>query len=330
MVKRAKSTAEVQARLTEEKSNLGSQTNASPDAVPCEILTFSTRASYKSHRFGQARLACGVRVKRAPDIGQRKIGRMSRVSAAPSQTADTLRPGIGFPRFRTAILPRIDAARNVMGSLDNGASLHDASAATADVAGFGIGHMLHYLTRSGFLMPHEDVLEMVVSALYTDSLHRGDVVAPTRHSVIGAMKRTLMVDPLLHDRTLKPPLSCPSMELAISAASGETGVKIEDITSARQSPEILNARFMAIWIMRSTCGYTLAAIGAHVGGRDYTTALNAWTRCALAMEACPRKNASVTRAAGKADEMAVAGYKTFLQESGRTPVFVKRSRGPRT
>lgn len=70
----------------------------------------------------------------------------------------------------------------------------------------------------------------------------------------------------------------------VDAVCATTGLTRTDLTSARRTPEIVEARSTVFWLARELTGSSYEAIGAAVGNRDHTTVLHGCDRAAARRE----------------------------------------------
>ena len=96
-----------------------------------------------------------------------------------------------------------------------------------------------------------------------------------RRTVIAHLRKTRLIDPALSVRAIKPSGSTPNVHQVIRVTEEATKISCEEILSRNRSRPIVNARFCAMWALRTVSGTSFSVIGEHFGGKDHTTVINA-------------------------------------------------------
>jgi len=165
-------------------------------------------------------------------------------------------------------------AREVTERLLSGGSQMCAASEAGGVIEYGIGLMMFRLQEKGVLSCQSQAYHRLMSDLPRVRNRDGVPIAATRRSVLEILRKTGFVDDALPVRALKPAGTTPSAAQVLEVTEEVTGISVRDIISKRRSKDIVNARFMTMWVLRTVSGTSFSVIGEHLGGKDHTSVIN--------------------------------------------------------
>lgn len=196
----------------------------------------------------------------------------SRTVAAQGRVQD--RSGAG-PLCGQEVESVLLAARRVTRSLKAGAPPVSAAIRVPRPAPYGIGVMLFRLWEKQLLTCDELAYEALLSHLPGPFGPTGGATPAGRRTVIEHLRKMRLIGPDLPVRALKPTGTTPNVTHVLQVTERLTGVPIADILSRNRSRDIVEARFFAMWTLRTVSGTSFSVIGEQFGGKDHTTVINA-------------------------------------------------------
>lgn len=169
----------------------------------------------------------------------------------------------------------IFAACRIYARLVEGMTIPQILACEKDDHAVAMGHLLHCASTKGqLILENPDPNELADWLLMADS-EDASYRTNSRHTLILALYASGLIPEDLPIRNLKPAGTSPTAKTFIAMAEEEFEASFIDLSSMSRQKALLEKRFFAVWSMRHCCGYSLAVIGEHFGGRDHTTVLNA-------------------------------------------------------
>jgi hypothetical protein len=169
----------------------------------------------------------------------------------------------------------LQAAQRVTASLREERPQTEVARRADGPVAYGIGTMLFKLVEKGHL-EDEEVAFRLLSAQVRRGPGKGEDAAPVnRRTVIATLRKFRMINPELSVRAIKPSGSTPNIHQIIRVTEENTKITAEEILSRNRSRPIVDARFSAMWALRTVSGTSFSVIGEHFGGKDHTTVINA-------------------------------------------------------
>lgn len=175
---------------------------------------------------------------------------------------------------KTNPLEVLHRAQEVTGGMMAGKSQMSSAIDAGGVLEFGIGIMMFRLKTKGILTCEGGAYNRLVRDLPKMRDKDGNQVMATRTTVIEHLRKTGFIDALSPIRNLKPAGTTPSAAQVLDVTEEVTKVPVRDIISKRRSKDIVNARFMSMWVMRTISGVSFSVIGEQLGGKDHTSVIN--------------------------------------------------------
>lgn len=167
------------------------------------------------------------------------------------------------------------AARRVAGALRGGSPQTEVARRAESPLAYGIGLMIYKLVEKRLLDDEEIAFRSLTAQIGRAWLKTGQEEPVNRRTVISNLRKMSLIDPTLSVRTIKPSGSTPSVSQIIRVTEEATRITAEEILSKNRSRPIVNARFCAMWALRTVSGTSFSVIGEHFGGKDHTTVINA-------------------------------------------------------
>jgi hypothetical protein len=165
-------------------------------------------------------------------------------------------------------------AREVTDRLLAGASQMSVAAEAGGVLEYGIGTMVFRLQEKGVLSCQAQAYLRLLNDIPRLRNKDGVAIPATRRSVIDHLRKIGMIEEGLPVRALKPAGTTPSAAQVLEVTEEVTKISVKDIISKRRSKDIVNARFMTMWVLRTVSGTSFSVIGEHLGGKDHTSVIN--------------------------------------------------------
>ena len=165
-------------------------------------------------------------------------------------------------------------AREVTEKLLAGHSQMSVAAEAKGALEYGIGTMLYRLEEKGVLTSHDQAYQKLLSDIPRLRNKDGVPIKATRQNVIEHLRKIGLVEDGLPVRALKPAGTTPSAAQVLEVTEEVTGISVREIISKRRSKDIVNARFITMWVLRTVSGTSFSVIGEHLGGKDHTSVIN--------------------------------------------------------
>lgn len=166
-------------------------------------------------------------------------------------------------------------AKRVTEALQEGMSQTKVASMARGPLAYGVGMMIHKMVEKRILTDAAAAYGALNAQFAQVRDHTGKPEVMTRRTVIAHLRKTLIIDPTLSVRALKPSGSTPNINQIIRVTERTTKITAEEILSRNRSRPIVNARFCAMWALRNVSGTSFSVIGEHFGGKDHTTVINA-------------------------------------------------------
>lgn len=205
-------------------------------------------------------------------------------------------------------------------ALEAGRPLGEVARMSENIHAFGIGHFLHNAMTKELLrveMRPGDLLNLVyldeAEMRQRDPDRRGAIL---RHRVIEILRNRKIIAPT-YARNLRPAGTTPCLKSIGQLVESTTKIPLEDITSPSRVAGVVQARFQAIWVLRTVCGHSLTMIGQSMGNRDHTTILNSLNKAMLKQQTSKADKDSYRRLCERADTLGVLQNRKLLLRATR-------------
>jgi hypothetical protein len=175
---------------------------------------------------------------------------------------------------KTNPLEVLRRAQQVTRGMMDGKSQMSSAMDSGGVLEFGIGVMMFRLRAKGILTCEAGAYERMIRDLPQMRDKDGNRLLATRTTVIEHLRKTGFIDTVSPVRNLKPAGTTPSAAQVLDVTEEVTKIPVRDIISKRRSKDIVNARFMSMWVMRTISGVSFSVIGEQLGGKDHTSVIN--------------------------------------------------------
>lgn len=183
--------------------------------------------------------------------------------------------------------PIVNEAEEITRRMVEGTRMTTIAKDAVDLNAYAVGTMLARLVLRGTLTSVDDIFVHLNSVFSQDKMMRQiDPLRFNRRTVISTLASENYFGKKDHLKTLKPAGTNPSTQIIcktiedLTQPEDEERVGYEEIISEKRNQPVVYARFLAIWVLRHTCGHSLTAIGKQLGGRDHTSIMNGLSRMA--------------------------------------------------
>ncbi|HDZ51518.1 MAG TPA: hypothetical protein ENH63_06945 [Sulfitobacter litoralis] len=194
----------------------------------------------------------------------------------PFGNADTMiSTRTGFNLRKNA---RLEEARDVCLDIMSGKELVAVARDTDDLMAYGVGSMIAKLVDRGQLRDELEVFSELAATFTKDSFEQAEEKRFNRRTVFEHLSTKGLVVNGLSIREAKPAGTLPTIAEISRVVENYRSISLNQIQSAARSRDIVDARFIAIWVMRYVCGHSLTYIGEQLGNRDHTSVLNGVNR----------------------------------------------------
>jgi len=208
-------------------------------------------------------------------------------------------------------------AWTVTKALKNGRTQMDVVTEAGGVEQFGIGMMMFRLQDKGLLRSEDEAYHRLIEELPLWRTTDGATVAANRRTVLDHLRKIKLLDDGLPVRALKPAGTTPSATQVLEVTEEVTNVPVRDITSRRRSKDIVKARFMAMWVLRTVSGISFSVIGEHLGGKDHTSVINGVSQVDLRRKMIKATREETDRIADDADHLGIKSSMEILLRQSR-------------
>lgn len=165
-------------------------------------------------------------------------------------------------------------ATRIFNLLEEGVTVPQILARENDLQAIAMGHLLHCAIQKNQINDTSPTIDRIADRIIQADMAIKGYRTLSRHTLILTLFSSGLICPDIPIRNIKPAGTSPNAKVFSTIVEQEFGVSYETIASPCRQRDILKLRFQAIWAMRNVCGYSLALIGQHFGGRDHTTVLN--------------------------------------------------------
>lgn len=178
------------------------------------------------------------------------------------------------PRVNLDKNPILEEANKVSRKLQNGYSYIRVAQDVRSEMGFSVGCMIARMAEKEIVEDEALVLRTVREAFCPARLPLTGALPVNRRTVLEILRKNDLLVTHQSVRNMKPAGTTPSLAQVASIVEKRKGVSVEDMMAKKRSRDIVEARFITMWVLRHTSGLSLSAIGDHVGGRDHTSVIN--------------------------------------------------------
>lgn len=167
------------------------------------------------------------------------------------------------------------SAQEVAKNMREGALQTEVARWAQSPLAYGIGVMIFKLVDKRVMDDEQIAFRLLISQLGYARSKTGQPEVVNRRTVIENLRKSNLIDPTLSVRAIKPSGSTPNINQIIRVTEKATQISAEEILSKNRSRNIVDARFFAMWALRTVSGTSFSVIGEHFGGKDHTTVINA-------------------------------------------------------
>lgn len=196
-------------------------------------------------------------------------------------------------------------AAKIFNLLDEGVTIPQILARENDMQAIAMGHLLHCAVQKKQINDPSPSIERICERVVDADRSIQNYRTLTRHTLIQTLFSSGLVSPDVPIRNIKPAGTSPNAKMFSTVFEKEFGVSYDLIASPCRQKEILRLRFQAIWAMRNVCGYSLALIGQHFGGRDHTTILNSINQAEIRRKSDTGQQSALDSICEKIDNLGV-------------------------
>jgi hypothetical protein len=166
-------------------------------------------------------------------------------------------------------------AQDITRSLLSGRPQAEVARRSKSPLEYGIGAMIYQLMEKRILSCDESTYTSLLSGIPPSQNEKGSQMPGNRRTVIHYLRKNKFIPENISVRTIKPAGTTPTVAHVLKVTEAVTEVSIADILSRDRSRDIVEARFFAMWSLRSVSGTSFSVIGDRIGGKDHTTVINA-------------------------------------------------------
>ena len=201
--------------------------------------------------------------------------RKSVIDCMPNVIAGCLAhaPDAFDPGLINAAIPM--QANDICRDLTSGKEMIEIVRNCEDSMSLGIGAMLAKMCSMGMIREFDHAAGKLNGIFGSESSKN---IQLNRRAVIVALQTLGIVPSEKILRMVKPAGTFPTLEEISHVIKFHTGITFDQVRSASQVREIVNARYLVIWELRTVCGLSLTDIGRRLGSRDHNTIINGLRR----------------------------------------------------
>lgn len=173
---------------------------------------------------------------------------------------------------------RLEEAREICQEILDGRDLMFVARHTEDLMAYAVGSMIAKLSDKGLdVTPSHAFMEL--GRVFSRQRFEGNQAFRfSRRTVFDTLSCRGLLTQDITIRDAKQAGTLPTVAEISRIIENYTEVDLEQIQSPKRSRNIVRARFIAIWVMRTVCGHSLTYIGDQLGNRDHTSILNGVNR----------------------------------------------------
>lgn len=173
---------------------------------------------------------------------------------------------------------RVEEAQKIYRDINRGRSLYHVAKNSTDIISYAVGSMIAKLS-SKYGEDWGNEAFYCLSRRFPNSALQGiKATRFNRRTVIDALVADELLPQNISIRDAKPAGTLPTVAEIAAIVDGHKKISLNQIQSPARSRKVVEARFIAIWVMRMVCGHPLAYIGEQLGNRDHTSILNGVSR----------------------------------------------------
>ncbi|MFG6082132.1 helix-turn-helix domain-containing protein [Paracoccus litorisediminis] len=205
-------------------------------------------------------------------------------------------------------------AQITINSLASNLAINEVTAMPTCLDGFSIGHLLFNISRKDMATGGRTAHQLLDMISFDEDVL--EVLTPrSRHRAIAYLKKIGAIDASLGDKEFKPAGTTPCLRDICAIIHDGAKVTMEEIASSSRSRHVVQARFQAIWVLRTVCGHSLSMIGRHVGDRDHTTILNSINKTMVSISSDIAERDAMDMLCEKSDRLGVLRNRQMLMGS---------------
>jgi hypothetical protein len=173
---------------------------------------------------------------------------------------------------------RLEEARDICFEIQDGRDLMFIASNTDDLMAYAVGSMIAKLDGKHLTRPSCDTFAALGETFAKERFLGENAYRFSRRTVFDTLTANGLVTQGLSIREAKHAGTLPTIAEISRIIENYRKVNLEQIQSPARSRSIVDARFVAIWVMRYVCGHSLTYIGEQLGKRDHTSILNGVNR----------------------------------------------------
>lgn len=207
---------------------------------------------------------------------------------------------------------RIEEAQRISLEIASGRSLLHAAKNSNDLISYGVGSMIAKLrTKHGENWSRE-AFYCLTRSFPQSGFHGSKALRFNRRTVHDTLIGKGLLPSNAAVRDAKPAGTLPTVAEIASIVDDQKKICLAQIQSPARSRKVVEARFIAIWVMRTVCGHSLTYIGEQLGNRDHTSILNGVSRMNQIRGADIAKRHQIDNICDEADLMALRRHYAIL------------------
>ncbi len=207
---------------------------------------------------------------------------------------------------------RLEEARDVCLDILSGKELVAVARDTDDLMAYGVGSMIAKLSDRNQIHDEMTVFDSLASTFTKGSFEQTDEKRFNRRTVFEHLSLNGLVNKGLSIREAKPAGTFPTISEISRIVENYRKISLDQIQSAARSRDIVDARFIAIWVMRYVCGHSLTYIGEQLGNRDHTSVLNGVNRIVAIRAGDVAKRHEIDNICDESDVIALRRHHSIL------------------
>jgi hypothetical protein len=212
---------------------------------------------------------------------------------------------------------KIEEARRICQEILDGREMIHVAKNSSDLVSYGVGSMIAKLHTKNAIANIENVFSHLLDVFPYRAMCGEKAYRFNRRTLFDTLVHGGLIAENCPMRDAKPAGTLPTVSEIARIVANYSGITLEQIQSAARSRDVVDARFITIWVMRTACGHSLTYIGEQLGNRDHTSILNGVSRIRKIRATDPGKKNTIDNICDESDLLALRRhYKILTSQSG--------------